>query len=75
MVVDEIGVIEIDAPALALRRKAAQKEYAGILRQKGDERMILYPTLAALDIPYVQIALHAAMHFLIHDCKGKKRFR
>ena len=58
MVVDEVGVIEIDAPAFALRRKAAQEQYLGILWQERDERMVLYPTLASLDILCVQIRLH-----------------
>lgn len=58
MVVDEVGVIEIDAPAFALGREAAQEQHFGILWQERDERMVLYPTLAPLDILCVQIRLH-----------------
>jgi hypothetical protein len=58
MVVDEVGVIEIDTPAFALGREAAQEQYLGILWQERDERMVLYPTLVPLDILCVQIRLH-----------------
>jgi hypothetical protein len=58
VVVDEVGVIEIDAPAFALGWEAAQEQHLGILWQERDERMVLYPTLASLDILCVQIRLH-----------------
>lgn len=43
MVVDEIGIVEIHAPALPLWRETAQKEHTAVLWQKGVQRMVLYP--------------------------------
>jgi hypothetical protein len=58
MIVDEVGIIEIDTPSLALWRETTQKEYLRILGQKGDEWMILYPTLITLYVLCVQVTLH-----------------
>jgi hypothetical protein len=58
MIVDEVGIIEIDTPSLALRRETTQKEYLRILGQKGNEWMILYPTLTTLYVLCVQVTLH-----------------
>ena len=55
MVVDEVGIIEVDAPAFALWREAAQEQHLGILRQKRDERMPLHPVFTTGDILLVQI--------------------
>lgn len=43
MVVDEIGIVEVHAPALPLRRKTAQEEHTAVLWQKRMQRMVLYP--------------------------------
>jgi hypothetical protein len=58
MIVDEIRIIEVDAPALALWRETTQEEHFGMFWQKGDEWMILYPTLTTLYVLSVQITLH-----------------
>ena len=42
MVVDEIGIVEVHAPALPLRRKTAQEEHTAVLWQKRVQRMVLY---------------------------------
>jgi hypothetical protein len=42
MVVDEVGIVEVHAPALPLGWKTAQKEYTAVLRQKRVQRMVLY---------------------------------
>lgn len=43
MVVDEIGIVEVHAPALPLWRKTAQEEHTAVLWQKRVQRMVLYP--------------------------------
>lgn len=43
MVVDEVGIVEVHAPALPLRRETAQEEHTAVLRQKGVQRVVLYP--------------------------------
>lgn len=42
MVVDEVGVVEVHAPSLPLRRETAQEEHTAVLWQKGVQRMVLY---------------------------------
>ena len=42
VVVDEIGIIEVHAPALPLRRETAQEEHTAVLWQKRVQRMVLY---------------------------------
>ena len=42
VVVDEIGIVEVHAPALPLRRETAQEEHTAVLWQKGVQRMVLY---------------------------------
>ena len=42
MVVDEIGIVEVHAPALPLRRETAQEEHTAVLWQKRVQRMVLY---------------------------------
>lgn len=42
MVVDEVGIVEVHAPALPLRRKTAQEEHTAVLWQKGVQRVVLY---------------------------------
>ena len=42
MVVDEVGIVEVHAPSLPLRRKTAQEEHTAVLWQKGVQRMVLY---------------------------------
>jgi hypothetical protein len=59
MIVDEVGIIEIDAPAFALGRETTQEQHLGIIWQERDERMVLYPTLASSDILCIQITFHA----------------
>ena len=54
-VVDEVRIIEIDAPAFPLWRKAAQEQHSGVLRQERNERMPLHPIRASLDVLSVQI--------------------
>ena len=56
MVVDEIGVIEVHAPAFPLWRKTAEEKHFGILRQEGNERMIFHFCRAAFDVCSVQIS-------------------
>ena len=65
MVVDEVGIIEIDTPAFALWRKTAKKQYFGTLGQERNEWMVLYPTLAAQDILSIQITLHILITYLL----------
>ena len=43
VVVNEIGIVEVHAPALPLRRETAQEEHTAVLWQKGVQRMVLYP--------------------------------
>lgn len=43
VVVDEVGIVEVHAPALPLRRETAQEEHTAVLWQKGVQRMVLYP--------------------------------
>ena len=43
MVVDKVGIVEVHAPALPLRRKTAQEEHSAVLWQKRVQRMVLYP--------------------------------
>ena len=42
MVVDEVGIVEVHAPALPLWRETAQEEHTAILWQKRVQRMVLY---------------------------------
>ena len=42
VVVDEVGIVEVHAPALPLRRKTAQEEHTAVLWQKRVQRMVLY---------------------------------
>lgn len=42
VVVDEVGIVEVHAPALPLRRETAQEEHTAILWQKRVQRMVLY---------------------------------
>ena len=58
MVVDEVGVVEVHAPPLALWWETTQEQHLRILRQKGFKRMILYTILVAGDILCVQIRIH-----------------
>ena len=62
VVVDEVGVVEVHAPPLALWRKAAQKQHPGMLGQKGNERMILDALTAPFDISRVQIFCITVLH-------------
>ena len=50
VVVDEVGVIEVDAPPFALWREAAEKEHFGIFWQEGNEWVILHFIGASCDI-------------------------
>lgn len=43
VVVDEVGIVEVHAPALPLWRETAQEEHTAVLWQKGVQRMVLYP--------------------------------
>lgn len=43
MVVDEVGIVEVHAPAFPLRREAAQEEHTAVLWQEWVQRMVLYP--------------------------------
>ena len=43
VVVDEVGIVEVHAPALPLWRETAQEEHTAVLWQKGMQRMVLYP--------------------------------
>lgn len=42
VVVDEVGIVEVHAPALPLRRETAKEEHTAVLWQKGVQRMVLY---------------------------------
>lgn len=50
VVVDEVRVIEVAAPPFALRGKAAEEENTSVRRQKGEQRMIFYISVAPLYI-------------------------
>ena len=56
VVVDEVGIIEVDAPAFPLWRKTAEEKHSGILRQEGNERMIFHFSRAASNVCSVQIS-------------------
>jgi hypothetical protein len=43
VVVDEVGIVEVHAPALHLGWETAQEEHTTILWQKGVQRMVFYP--------------------------------
>ena len=43
MVVDEVGIVEVHAPAFPLRRETAQEEHTAVLWQKGVQRVVLHP--------------------------------
>ena len=43
MVVDEVGIVEVHAPAFPLRRETAQEEHTAVLGQKGVQRVVLHP--------------------------------
>ena len=58
MVVDEIGVIKIHAPPLALWREATQKQHLGILKQKRTKRMILHTVLVTGNVLRIQICFN-----------------
>jgi hypothetical protein len=57
MIVDEVGIVEIDAPSFALGWKTAQEKHFGICWQKGYQRMILHVTATATYILCVKITL------------------
>lgn len=42
MVVDEVGIVEVHAPAFPLRRETAQEEHTAVLGQEGVQRVVLY---------------------------------
>lgn len=50
MVVDEVGIVEVHAPALPLRRETAQEEHTAVLWQKGVQRMVLYAIVGKGDV-------------------------
>jgi hypothetical protein len=54
VVVDKVGVVEVHAPALPLRRKTAQEEHTAVLWQKGVQRMVLYPIDGEGNVLYVE---------------------
>lgn len=43
MVVDEVWIVEVHAPAFPLRRETAQEEHTAVLWQKGVQRVVLHP--------------------------------
>lgn len=43
MVVDEVGIVEVHAPAFPLRRETAQEEHTAVLWQEWVQRMVLHP--------------------------------
>ena len=40
---DEVGLVEVHAPALPLWRETAQEEHTAVLWQKGVQRVVLHP--------------------------------
>ena len=58
MIVDEVGIIKVHAPSLALWRKTAQKQHPRILRQERTERMVFHTVLAPLNIIRVKVGKH-----------------
>jgi hypothetical protein len=42
VVVDEVGIVEVYAPALPLWRETTQEEHTAVLWQKRVQRMVLY---------------------------------
>jgi hypothetical protein len=75
VVVDEVGVIEINTPPFALRGEAAQEQHLRVLRQKRDERMPFHPIRVAFDVLRVQITLHANPLSTLTAHKGRKKTR
>lgn len=43
MVVDKVGIVEVHAPSLPLRRETAQEEHTAVLWQEGLQRVVLHP--------------------------------
>ena len=54
VVVDEVGIVEVHAPALPLWRETAQEEHTAILWQKRVQRMVLYPIDGTCNVLYVE---------------------
>jgi hypothetical protein len=54
VVVDEIGIVEVHAPALPLWRETAQEEHTAVLWQKRVQRMVLYAIGGKGDVLYVE---------------------
>jgi hypothetical protein len=50
VVVDEVRIIKIHTPPLALGRETTKKQHLRILRQERSQGVVLYPTLAAGNI-------------------------
>ena len=59
VVIDEVWIIEVDAPTFALWWKTAEEEHSCVLRQEWNKGVILHLRCASCDIIYVQIC---------HDC-------
>lgn len=69
VVVDKIGVEEVDAPPFALWRETAEEEHFGVLGQEGDEGVIFHLRGAASDVLSVEIG-HGGCGFFVqigHD--------
>ena len=56
MVVDEVGIVEIHAPPLALWRKAAEEQHPCVLGQERAQRVIFNPCIAAGNVLGVEVA-------------------
>ena len=54
VVVDEIGIVEVHAPALPLRRETAQEEHTASFWQKRVQRMIFYTICRAGNVLEVE---------------------
>ena len=56
VIVDVIGVKEVDAPPFALWRETAEEEDLGVFGQERDEGVVFHLVCASCDVFFVQIA-------------------
>ena len=50
MVVNIVGVVEVHAPSLPLRRETPQEEHTAVLWQEGVQRVVLHPIGGESDV-------------------------
>ena len=77
VVVDEVGIVEVHAPALPLRRETAQEEHTAVLWQKGVQRVVLYPiggTGNVLEVEEGDEGIHIRLAYLFLLISYWRRF-